>query len=94
MKERTVAIVAAVVVVVGCSCAFVGFIIALVFAKRAITTGSVALAGKVGRASAETETHAVVETVHIPHITRDSSHQARMMSHIYIFVFSRLVLLR
>jgi hypothetical protein len=94
VKERTVAIVVVVVVVVGCSFAFVGFIVALVFAKRAITTGSVALPGKFGRASAEMEMHAVVETVHFPHITRDSSHQARMMPRSTIFIFSRLVLLR
>jgi hypothetical protein len=54
VKERTVVVtVIFVLVVVGCSFVFVGCIVGLVSAKRAMTTGLVALAGKVGRASAE-----------------------------------------
>jgi len=91
VKERTVAAVAAVfvVVVVGCSFVLVGSTVGLVLAKRAMTTGSVALAGKVGRASAEMEPQAVEETVHLPHVARDSSRQARMVSHhssIFLFI--------
>lgn len=91
VKERTVAVVVVfVVVVVGCS--FVGSTVGLVLAKS--TPGSMALAGKVGGASAKMEPHAVEETVHLPHVARDSSRQARMVSRrssIFIFIATFVV---
>ncbi len=100
VKERTVAVVViAVVFALVVDCSFAGCIVGLVLAK---STQLVALAGKVGRASAEMEPHAVEETVHMPHVARDSSHQVRVVSRRSIFIFistfafvyTRLVLLR